>query len=96
MSKPVFLVYIDAKLLHLTYVIIQYKKYIIRKWISSRKATDSIPKKKKNPQKHKKNTISLERNLFKKRESKGIAVEIRTEGRQLPLLDEGALSLTRG
>lgn len=47
MSKPVFLVYIDAKLLHLTYVIIQYKKYIIRKWISSRKATDSIPKKKK-------------------------------------------------
>ena len=51
---------------------------------------------KKNPQKHKKNTISLERNLFKKRESKGIAVEIRTEGRQLPLLDEGALSLTRG
>ena len=56
MSKPVFLVYIDAKLLHLTYVIIQYKKYIIRKWISSRKATDSIQKK-KNPQKHKKNNV---------------------------------------
>ena len=56
-----------------------------------------IPQAKEKPtKKPKKNTLSLEWNLCKENESKGMAVEIRTEGRWLPLLDEGALSLTRG
>ena len=56
-----------------------------------------IPQAKKKPtKKPKKNTLSLEWNLCKENESKGMAVEIRTEGGWLPLLDEGALSLTRG